>query len=76
MIIDRVTLVVVIDGYDPDGLTYMVGAFFFEDRNGKLIERFTRYFRNVERQANNIGLIAFQKAQTLLNNSTLKLDEK
>lgn len=61
MIVDKRWLVLEIDGYDPKGTAYMVGAFFLEDRRGKLIERFIRYFQAIEREAKNLSLEDLQR---------------
>lgn len=60
MVIDQRLLILEVNGYDPEGATYMVGAFFIEDRGSKLVEKFARYFRNAERQAESLSLSGFE----------------
>lgn len=62
LIIDRRLIILEVDGYDATGFSYMIGCFFLEDRSGKLIKRFVQYFRNVERQAEDLSLVHFSES--------------
>lgn len=56
MIIDRRHIVFGIYGIAPEVGSYTKGIFFFEDRGGKLIERFLLQFEHLERRAQPITL--------------------
>jgi hypothetical protein len=51
MIVDRRHVVIEINGLDSEGNTYAAGFLFVEDRGGKFVQHFLRYFGDLERRA-------------------------
>lgn len=56
IIIDRRHIILGVDGIDVDNRPYTAGMFVFDDKGGNMVERFIRYFENLERLANPVTL--------------------
>ncbi len=59
MIVDQRHIVLEVDGFDSVGMLYPVGFLFIEDRGGKLVRDFVRYFENFERRARELTVKDF-----------------
>ena len=59
IIVDRRHVAIEIDGEDPNGNSYAAGFILIEDRAGKLVEHFLRYFSMMERRSHEMTLDEF-----------------
>lgn len=63
IIIDRRRIILGVDGIDIANRPYTAGMFVFDDRGGNMVERFIRYFENLERLANPVTLAELESTK-------------